>query len=261
MVCVIYTKPVGDLGASRHTPSSKPVRRSTAVRVRGAWAWGAGYGRRAVSAAPGMAKPDPGPGASARFFSCPPRTIKPPPVAWAAQAPQHPEVRELASPPCVGSVRRPRSRGLAWSHLLAPGTSLPAANGAGWTGFVVVMTGIPWRRSSVKRRRVGQPSVAGWIHPSGCSRCLVHPACAQSPGHVLPPLPDRPTQSARPFVSRLVRRPAFKGPRRSTGVSIWWTPHGCFSQKRRRRHGAPAAQPQNLNRARERKYTPVRSSG
>ena len=29
---------------------------------------------------------------------------------------------------------------------------------------------------------VGQPSVAGRIHPFGCSRCLVHPACAQPPG-------------------------------------------------------------------------------
>jgi hypothetical protein len=47
--------------------------------------------------------------------------------------------------------------------------------------------------------------VAGQIHPFGCSRCLVHPACAQSPG-------------ARPDVTSLPRgiiRAAVRGARQA----------------------------------------------
>ena len=237
MVCVIYTRPVGDLGASRHTPSSKPVRRSTAVRVRGAWAWGAGYGRRAVSAAPGMAKPDPGPGASARFFSCPPRTIKPPPVAWAAQAPQHPEVRELASPPCVGSVRRPRA------GVEPPARPRHIASsrqcGVGWTGFVVVddrysVAGGASRDAGLDSRRWRGGSTRPAARAVWCTR-LAHSPPGTSYRH-FPTARHSPRGRSCPAWSD---GPRSRGPERSTGVSIWWTPHGCFSQKRRRRRTAP----------------------
>ena len=43
----------------------------------------------------------------------------------------------------------------------------------------------------------------------------------------------RPDVTSRQHTIRLVR--AFQGLRGARGVSIWWTPHGCFSQQRRRR--------------------------
>ena len=136
-----------------------------------------------------------------------------------------PSTRRCASWPVRRAWDQCEGRGLAWSHLLAPGTSLPAANAVSdGRGLWWLMTGIPWREERQETR--------GWTAVGGAVDPPVLLALSGAPGLRTVPR-ARPDVTSRQHTIRLVR--AFQGLRGARGVSIWWTPHGCFSQQRRRR--------------------------